>query len=110
MSDDVLMRFSSNSSNQSDHSLPTKIAKLEARMVGKASSTAPSSQQSNWLPVPSAGRFGGAADDLTGPSTSSDSDDDVRLNPVQSCHLGFCFVVFILKSMKRGSGCDKKGN
>ncbi|GMN46970.1 hypothetical protein TIFTF001_016139 [Ficus carica] len=40
MSDDMLLHFSSNSSNQSDHSLPTKIAKLEARMVGKASSAA----------------------------------------------------------------------
>ncbi|KAI7743484.1 hypothetical protein M8C21_011247 [Ambrosia artemisiifolia] len=37
MSEDVLMHFTSNSSNQSDHSLPSKIAKLEARMVGKTS-------------------------------------------------------------------------
>ncbi|KAF2299869.1 hypothetical protein GH714_005069 [Hevea brasiliensis] len=35
MSDDMLIHFSSNSSNQSDQSLPTKIAKLEARMVGR---------------------------------------------------------------------------
>ncbi|KAK1354493.1 Serine/threonine-protein kinase TOUSLED [Heracleum sosnowskyi] len=41
MSDDMLLHFSSNSSNQSDQSL--KIAKLEARMVGKASSAAVSS-------------------------------------------------------------------
>lgn len=41
MSDDMLVHFSSNSSNQSDQSL--KIAKLEARMVGKASSAAVSS-------------------------------------------------------------------
>lgn len=41
MSDDMLLHFSSNSSNQSDQSL--KIAKLEARMVGKASSAAASS-------------------------------------------------------------------
>lgn len=42
MSEDVLLHFTSNSSNQSDQSLPSKIAKLEARMVGKttASSTA----------------------------------------------------------------------
>lgn len=41
MSDDMLLHFSSNSSNQSDQSL--KIAKLEARMVGKASSAGVSS-------------------------------------------------------------------
>lgn len=41
MSDDMLIHFSSNSSNQSDQSL--KIAKLEARMVGKASAAAVSS-------------------------------------------------------------------
>ena len=54
MSDDMLIHFSSNSSNQSDQSLPTKIAKLEARMVGKGSSTA--AQQSGWssASVPSA--------------------------------------------------------
>ncbi|XP_061338185.1 serine/threonine-protein kinase TOUSLED isoform X2 [Gastrolobium bilobum] len=75
MSDDMLMHFSSNSSNQSDQSLPTKIAKLEARMVGKASSTA--AQQSGWPSLPSAAKFGGAAaEDLAEPSTSSDSDDD----------------------------------
>ncbi|KVH88411.1 Protein kinase, ATP binding site-containing protein [Cynara cardunculus var. scolymus] len=37
MSEDVLLHFTSNSSNQSDQSLPSKIAKLEARMVGKTS-------------------------------------------------------------------------
>ncbi|KAH1263479.1 Serine/threonine-protein kinase TOUSLED [Glycine max] len=76
MSDDMLIHFSSNSSNQSDQSLPTKIAKLEARMVGKGSSTA--AQQSGWssASVPSAGKFGGAAENLAEPSTSSDSDDD----------------------------------
>ncbi|KAJ1432178.1 Serine/threonine-protein kinase, active site [Sesbania bispinosa] len=76
MSDDMLVHFSSNSSNQSDQSLPTKIAKLEARMVGKGSSTAAQPQQSGWSSVPSAGKFGGAAEDLPEPSTSSDSDDD----------------------------------
>ncbi|XP_028758043.1 serine/threonine-protein kinase TOUSLED isoform X2 [Neltuma alba] len=80
MSDDMLVHFSSNSSNQSDQSLPTKIAKLEARMVGKASSavatTLSPAQQSTWSTVPSAAKFGGPAEDLVGPSTSSDSDDD----------------------------------
>ncbi|KAL2316969.1 hypothetical protein Fmac_030845 [Flemingia macrophylla] len=76
MSDDMLIHFSSNSSNQSDQSLPTKIAKLEARMVGKGSSA--TAQQSGWssMFVPSAGKFGGTAEDLIQPSTSSDSDDD----------------------------------
>ncbi|KAI4308349.1 hypothetical protein L6164_031432 [Bauhinia variegata] len=79
MSDDMLIHFSSNSSNQSDQSLPTKIAKLEARMVGKASSVAaavPSTQQSTRSSVPLAVKFGGATKDLTSLSSSSDSDDD----------------------------------
>jgi hypothetical protein len=75
MSDDMLVHFSSNSSNQSDQSLPTKIAKLEARMVGKGSSSA--SQQQGWSSVSSAGKFSGAVEDLVEPCTSSDSDDDV---------------------------------
>ncbi|OIW16248.1 hypothetical protein TanjilG_18963 [Lupinus angustifolius] len=75
MSDDMLIHFSSNSSNQSDQSLPTKIAKLEARMVGKGSSNV--SHQSTWTTLPSpAGKFLGAAEVLVEPSTSSDSDDD----------------------------------
>ncbi|KAK7385848.1 hypothetical protein VNO78_31764 [Psophocarpus tetragonolobus] len=76
MSDDMLIHFSSNSSNQSDQSLPTKIAKLEARMVGKGAST--TAQQPGWssVSVPSAGKFCGAAENLAEPSTSSDSDDD----------------------------------
>ncbi|XP_052118930.1 serine/threonine-protein kinase TOUSLED-like [Arachis duranensis] len=74
MSDDMLVHFSSNSSNQSDQSLPTKIAKLEARMVGKASSTA--AQQPGWSSVPSTRKFGGVAEDLAEACSSSDSDDD----------------------------------
>ncbi|CAL9000482.1 unnamed protein product [Prunus brigantina] len=88
MSDDMLIHFSSNSSNQSDQSLPTKIAKLEARMIGKASSasSAPPAQQqlqqqhqqqpqqSAWSSLSAAPKFAKA--DLAEPSTSSDSDDD----------------------------------
>ncbi|XP_050367376.1 serine/threonine-protein kinase TOUSLED isoform X2 [Argentina anserina] len=74
MSDDMLIHFSSNSSNQSDQPLPTKIAKLEARMVGKASSAPPSSHPS-WPSLSSAPKFL-AADSPNEPSTSSDSDDD----------------------------------
>ncbi|XP_062016104.1 serine/threonine-protein kinase TOUSLED isoform X2 [Rosa rugosa] len=79
MSDDMLLHFSSNSSNQSDHSLPTKIAKLEARMVGKASSAPPAhpqpQPQSSWSSLSSAPKFV-TADLSAEPSTSSDSDDD----------------------------------
>ncbi|KAI3756668.1 hypothetical protein L1987_56490 [Smallanthus sonchifolius] len=45
MSEDVLLHFTSNSSNQSDQSLPSKIAKLEARMVGKTSAAVVSTLQ-----------------------------------------------------------------
>ncbi|XP_058743171.1 serine/threonine-protein kinase TOUSLED isoform X1 [Vicia villosa] len=76
MSDDMLVHFASNSSNQSDQSLPTKMAKLEARMAGKASSAV--SQQPGWPSVSSsAGKFGGPAEEIVKPSpSSSDSDDD----------------------------------
>lgn len=88
MSDDMLLHLSSNSSNQSDQS--TKFAKLEARLVGKASSAVTSSlppppqqqQQQQQQPqqpqarpsVSSASKF---ADDLVAQSSSSDSDDDI---------------------------------
>lgn len=76
MSDDVLMHFTSNSSNQSDQSLPSKIAKLEARMIGKTPSTVTAAVNSS----SSAGKFGvvnsnGAAI-CTESLDSSDSDDD----------------------------------
>lgn len=45
MSEDMLLHFTSNSSNQSDQSLPSKIAKLEARMVGKTSTAVVSTLQ-----------------------------------------------------------------
>ncbi|KFK26300.1 hypothetical protein AALP_AA8G230100 [Arabis alpina] len=53
MSEDMVMHFSSNSSNQSDHSLPDKIAKLEARLTGKTSASAkpPPQQQPQQLSV-----------------------------------------------------------
>jgi len=71
MSEEMLMHFSSNS-NQSDPSLPVKLAKLEARMAGKATSTP---VQSSWQssPVKAA-----AIEEVVGPSSSStDSDDDI---------------------------------
>uniref|UniRef100_A0A6N2L643 Uncharacterized protein n=1 Tax=Salix viminalis TaxID=40686 RepID=A0A6N2L643_SALVM len=85
MSDDMLLHFSSNSSNQSDQSLPTKIAKLEARMAGKVPSVTPAppvqlqqqhqqqqQQQPIWSSVSSGPKFG-PPEELAG---SSDSDDD----------------------------------
>ncbi|KAI5667159.1 hypothetical protein M9H77_17012 [Catharanthus roseus] len=77
MSDDVLTHFSSNSSNQSDQSLPTKIAKLEARMVGKPSSagaTVNQSQQSTTWPATT--KIAGPPDNMAYEPLSSDSDDD----------------------------------
>ncbi|XP_010247147.1 PREDICTED: serine/threonine-protein kinase TOUSLED isoform X2 [Nelumbo nucifera] len=71
MSEDMLIHFS-NSSNQSNPSLPTKLAKLEARMAGKGSSTTPA--QATW-PSASSTKFG-ATEDSAEPSISSDSDDD----------------------------------
>ncbi|XP_015158381.1 serine/threonine-protein kinase TOUSLED isoform X3 [Solanum tuberosum] len=68
MADDMVIHFASNSSNQSDQSLPTKIAKLEARMVGKASSV--TSQANSWS---SPAMFENVAEPA---AVSSDSDDD----------------------------------
>ncbi|KAM3398736.1 serine/threonine-protein kinase TOUSLED isoform X1 [Capsicum galapagoense] len=70
MSDDVVIHFASNSSNQSDQSLPAKMAKLEARMVGKGSSA--TSQGNSW-PAPA---MFGAAENVAEPAAFSDSDDD----------------------------------
>ncbi|KAG4113469.1 hypothetical protein ERO13_D13G225700v2 [Gossypium hirsutum] len=92
MSDDMLLHFSSNSSNQSDNSLPTKMAKLEARLVGKVSSATGSQQppqtqqlqqqqqqqqqqQPVWSSLSSASKFV-SAEDLSEASSSSDSDDE----------------------------------
>ncbi|XP_026425113.1 serine/threonine-protein kinase TOUSLED-like isoform X1 [Papaver somniferum] len=70
MSDDLFLQFSSNSSNQSDPSLPTKLAKLEARMAGKGATPV----QASWSSV---NKFG-AAEELAMPeqSYSSDSEED----------------------------------
>ena len=69
MSDEVLMHLSSNS-NPSDSNLPIKIAKLEARMAGKTTSNASQSYSSV--------KFG-QSEELSEPSTSSDSDNDVSV-------------------------------
>ncbi|KAF9596210.1 hypothetical protein IFM89_007892 [Coptis chinensis] len=74
MSEDFVIQFStkSNSSNQSDPSLPNKLAMLEARMVGKSASNTNTPLQSTWPSISSV-----KAGDVMEPSTSSDSDDDV---------------------------------
>ncbi|XP_057808131.1 serine/threonine-protein kinase TOUSLED isoform X2 [Salvia miltiorrhiza] len=76
MSDDMILHFSSNSSNQSDQS--SKIAKLEARLVGKASSAVSAQPQvqaqlNSWT-VPA--KFGGASDGLADSLVDSDDSDD----------------------------------
>ncbi|XP_042068184.1 serine/threonine-protein kinase TOUSLED-like isoform X1 [Salvia splendens] len=76
MSDELILHLS-NSSNQSGQS--SKIAKLEARLVGKASSAASSQPQhvqtqlNSWT-VPA--KFGGAADGLQESLVDSDDSDD----------------------------------
>ncbi|CAI9105883.1 OLC1v1004905C1 [Oldenlandia corymbosa var. corymbosa] len=75
MSDDMLIHFASNSSNQSDQS--NKIAKLEARMVGKASSVTSAvtqpQQPASWS---AATKFSDPPESLPNEPLSSDSDDD----------------------------------
>ncbi|THG17586.1 hypothetical protein TEA_017999 [Camellia sinensis var. sinensis] len=85
----MLLHFSSNSSNQSDQSLPTKIAKLEARMVGKAPSAAPAPAQATWPAALCVAKYGVAAtaENLSESLPSSDSDDDVKLE--------FCLFIWI---------------
>ncbi|ESQ42114.1 hypothetical protein EUTSA_v10012855mg [Eutrema salsugineum] len=86
MSDDMVMHFSSNSSNQSDHSLPDKIAKLEARLTGKTASSAklqPQQQQqqqqqqlSGWSSSSAAVKVVASAPAGLSEASISDSDDE----------------------------------
>lgn len=75
-----MLHFSSNSSNQSDQS--SKIAKLEARLVGKASSavaTQPQVQrQPNSWSAPA--KFGEISNTMAEPLVDTDSDDDVSFS------------------------------
>ncbi|KAG9445206.1 hypothetical protein H6P81_016546 [Aristolochia fimbriata] len=64
MSEEMILHFTTNS-NGSDPTLPSKLAKLEARMAGKGSSSAPAWQPSAGVP-----------EELPQPSSSSDSDDN----------------------------------
>lgn len=71
MPDEMVIQFSSNSSNQSDHSLPDKLAKLEARLTGKTASSAKQQQQlSVWSSASTAAAGSSEA-------SISDSDDEV---------------------------------
>ncbi|CAN8244239.1 unnamed protein product [Cochlearia groenlandica] len=81
MSEDMLMHFSSNSSNQSDHSLPDKIAKLEARLTGKTASSAkpqqpPQQQLSAWSSASVAGKVVASVPAGVSEASISDSDDE----------------------------------
>ncbi|XP_059659706.1 serine/threonine-protein kinase TOUSLED isoform X2 [Cornus florida] len=74
MSEDLLLHFSSNSSNQSDQS--TKIAKLEARMVGKPSLAAPAPAQATRSSVSSATKFEVADVEDSADCSDCDTDED----------------------------------
>ncbi|XP_073141263.1 serine/threonine-protein kinase TOUSLED [Henckelia pumila] len=76
MGDDFIFQLSSNSSNQSDQS--SKIAKLEARMVGKASSAAATQTQVQVQPKSwsAAGNFSGKTESLPNSAIDSDDSDD----------------------------------
>lgn len=78
MSDELLMQLTSNSNPTDNSSLTTKLAKLEARMAGKgSSSSAPSianaSQKLPLGPTPT-------MEAMQGVMYSSDSDEDVRFS------------------------------
>ncbi|XP_056847180.1 serine/threonine-protein kinase TOUSLED-like isoform X3 [Raphanus sativus] len=72
-SEDMVIHFSSNSSNQSDHSFPDKLAKLEARLTGKTPSSAkpqPQQQLSVWSSAST------SAASAPSEASISDSDED----------------------------------
>lgn len=75
MSEDLLVHFTSKSnSNPSDPSFPTKLAMLEARMVGKSSTASPTTVQATWPSIASVKNE--ASEEVVHTSVSSDSDDD----------------------------------
>lgn len=86
MSEDIVMRLASNSS-ESYPALPSKLAKLEARMVGK-SSFSPLIQEACQLdPMEKCGGL----EDFQASSLSSDSDDDVSYTDL----FIFCYMLSI---------------
>lgn len=109
MSDDLLLHLSSNSSNQSDQSLPTKMAKLEARLVGKAASSSSNPampvllQQQALRPSVSPAVGSRITEEMmatTAQSSSSDSDDDVSSFAWHCRGLLFVMLVFVGNSLK----------
>ncbi|KAL2507397.1 Serine/threonine-protein kinase TOUSLED [Forsythia ovata] len=81
MAEDMLMHFSSNSSNQSDQSsLSSKMAKLEARMVGKEPSAVATQTKAQARAQPTSPpapvKFGGPLDSLPESLVHSDDSDD----------------------------------
>lgn len=72
MPDDVLSHISSNS-NQSDPSLPLKLAKLEARMAGKPPSA---SLQAGWQGSHAMSGAPAPSMDCSAPASSTESDED----------------------------------
>lgn len=97
MSDDMIIHFSSNSSNHSDQSLPTKIAKLEARMVGRDPSAVPaaSTAPATWSSASAPSKFL-PAENLAELGTSSDSDDDVCQKIFISFFMQTVFLDFVI--------------
>ena len=88
MSDEMVIQFSSNSSNQSDHSLPDKLAKLEARLTGKTASSAKPLQLSVWS-SPSTAAAGSSE------ASISDSDDEVAFNVFLCKYLVIIIIIQI---------------
>jgi len=89
MSDDLLQQLSSNSNSSLDPSMSQKMAKLEARMAGKA---APMSPQAPWLSEL-------MSNGVTTISASGDSDSDVNcfhlslaVNSISSLDVNFISV------------------
>ena len=86
MSDELLLQLSSNSNSSLDPSMSQKMAKLEARMAGKA---APMSPQTPWLPTHSE-FMSIKSNGVTTISSSGDSDSDVNV-----FHFSLASIAFI---------------
>lgn len=90
MSDELLQQLSSNSNSSFDPGMSQKMAKLEARMAGKA---APMSPQAAWLSAHSE-LMSTKSNGVTTISASGDSDSDVHVFHLslacQSNHIAGC--------------------
>lgn len=103
MSDEVLQQLSSNSSSL-DPSLSNKLAKLEARMVGKSAPQQLAAAASSSIPF-TIRKFPGAS------TSSSASDNDVRIYSVspKNCYLltsnGSSIYVFVATEVHTHTKC-----